>query len=270
VDVVEGALVDGPNAVSLSHRPVVLLNDNRVSVHRRDPGDMPIRPSIGLSDSTRFGGAVDRDAGSSGSVIPGVRVAPGGALVSVGKMDTETLVDALCDERGALALVVVPLVDAAAGVVNVVVFAGSGNLARRLRARALAGHEAVLAGLDIVVGHIAAVRGLVPDVVAVDVVAVGLAGELDVGGPGVGFDDRAGSRGLRTAVERVGVGQGIRCGRDQSYGGGQKRERSDDGKLHCVWKTKSEGNWRRKSESRCYELGRCSGCVLMMMLWVEL
>jgi hypothetical protein len=254
VNVVEGALIDGPNAVLLLLHPVVLLNGDRVSVHSRHPCNMPIRSSVGMSDSTRLGGAVDLDTGRFGSVIPRVRVAPSGALVLVGEMDTKTLVDTLGDERGTLALVVVPFVDAAAVIVNVVVFAGSGDLSRRLRAWALAGHESVLAGLDIVVGHIAAILGLVPYVVTVDVVAVGLAGELDVGGPGVGFDNRAGSRGLRTAVERVGMREGVWCGGDQSDGRGQKGERSDDRKLHCVCNVDSGGNWRRNCGSRCYEL----------------
>lgn len=52
------------------------------------------------------------------------------------------------------------------------------------------GDIAVGAGLDIVVGYVAAVRGLVPDIVAIDTSAGGLAADRDIGSQLVGFESR--------------------------------------------------------------------------------
>ena len=57
------------------------------------------------------------------------------------------------------------------------------------------------AGLDVVVGDVAAVCCFVPDVGAVDGLAGGLAGELDVVAFFVGLDDAVAGCGARAAVD---------------------------------------------------------------------
>ncbi len=72
-------------------------------------------------------------------------------------------------------------------------------------AAALGRHVARGAGLDVVVGDVAAVGGLVPERVAIDAGAWGLAGDLDVGTLLVGLDDLVAGAGTRAAVEGVGL-----------------------------------------------------------------
>lgn len=81
--------------------------------------------------------------------------------------------------------------------------------------------------LDVVVGDVAAIRGLVPEGVAVDAGARGLAGELEVGALRVGLNQGVASTGAGAAVER-GLGR-VRAhhGRD-----GRKEDREGGGKLH--------------------------------------
>jgi len=65
-------------------------------------------------------------------------------------------------------------------------------------------------GLDVVVGNIAVVDGLIPDIVAVDGFTLGLASNGDRGclGSLVGLDDLGLTVGLGAAVEGVGLGDG--------------------------------------------------------------
>lgn len=102
MDVVESALGNSALAVALALGPVVLLDGDLVAVDGGDPGDVAVAAGVGLGDAAGLGGAVDRDAGALGRVVPGVGVAPVGALVLVVELDAEALVDAPRDKGGAL------------------------------------------------------------------------------------------------------------------------------------------------------------------------
>lgn len=103
---------------------------------------------------------------------------------------------------------------------------GTGATAATAGAAAITvfGHVAAAAGLDVVIGHIAAVGGLVPELVAVDVVAGGLAGDGEVGAALIGLDDTVISTGARPTVEIIGV-DGVSAGQRQSNGCGKSEER---------------------------------------------
>lgn len=90
------------------------------------------------------------------------------------------------------------------------------------------GNVAAGTGLDIVVAHVAAVRGLVPELVAVDVGAGGLAGDAEVGSALVGLDDAVAGARTGAAVEIVSV-DGIGAGQGQGNGCGEGEERE----VHC-------------------------------------
>lgn len=94
--------------------------------------------------------------------------------------------------------------------------------------RALLGNIAVGARLDVVVGDVAPVLGLDPEVVAVDAGAFGLARDLDVGALLVGLDDLVAGARAAAAVERVGL-DGV--GADRWEDGGREGE-GDQGDLH--------------------------------------
>lgn len=92
---------------------------------------------------------------------------------------------------------------------------------------AVLGHVVAGAGLDVVVGHVAAVRGLVPKLVTVDVGAGSLAGDGKVGAALVGLDDAIVGTRTRAAVEVVSV-DGIGAGQRQSNGCGE----GEEGEVH--------------------------------------
>jgi len=96
---------------------------------------------------------------------------------------------------------------------------------------ALAGHIAVAASLDVIVRNIAAVRGLVPKIVAVDIGASSLAADLDVGALLVDLLDRVASAWAAATVDVV-AGNGIGAGGSKEGGNG-----GEDGELHF-------GDWR--------------------------
>ena len=235
MDVVKSALGERPSAISLLTSIIVLLHGDAVARDGRDPSDVAVVAGVGLGDGAGDGLAVDGDAGLLGGGVPGVGVAPGGALVAVGEVDAEAVVDAPGDEAGALALVVVPLVDAAAlARVGVVVLGRAGDFPVAAAAAvvaasiALVGHEAIAAGPDVEVGDVAAVGGLVPDVVAEDVRAGGLAGDVHVlvfriALLDVGVDVRARATGYGV----MGNGEGAHKGGGQGEGEGSNR-----GELH--------------------------------------
>ena len=83
------------------------------------------------------------------------------------------------------------------------------------------------AGLDVVVGDVAAIRGLVPECVAFDACARGLAGDLDIGALLVCLHDFVAGSGTGAAVERVRF-DGVRADHGHS---GHKTE-SDERELH--------------------------------------
>jgi len=240
VNVFESTLGNSPLSIALHLGVIVLLNGDLVAVDSNNPRDMAITTTtlVGLGDAARLGIVIDLDADLLRCIIPLERVAPDAALVPVGELDAQTLVDAPRDERGALALEVIPRIHAAAAALvwvvvghragNANAISGAGTRAGA-RARALGGDITIGAGLDIVIGHIAAVRGLVPKLIAVDAGASGLAGDLDIGALGVGLFDRVAGARTRAAVDivardpitldKAGEGQGL-------------KEARDDGELH--------------------------------------
>lgn len=92
---------------------------------------------------------------------------------------------------------------------------------------AVLGNVAAGAGLDVVVAHVAAVGGLVPEFVTVDVGAGGLAGDAEVGSALVGLDDAVVGAGTGAAVEIVGV-DGVGAGQGQGNGCGE----GEEGEMH--------------------------------------
>ena len=125
VNVVESALRQSTSAVSLSVHIVILLNRHTAPRNALHPSNMSIVASIRLRNRARLWRAVDGDAGRARGLVPAVCVAPVVALVLVGEVDALAVVDAVGDKAGALALVEVPGVDAAAAAaVRVVVGAG--------------------------------------------------------------------------------------------------------------------------------------------------
>lgn len=92
---------------------------------------------------------------------------------------------------------------------------------------AVLGDHAARAGLHVVVGDVAAVRGLVPDSAALDILTVSLAGEGDVVTPCVCGDDRIVRRGTGAAVDTVAV-DGVGIG----HGEGSREGHSQVGEMH--------------------------------------
>ena len=88
---------------------------------------MSISPRIALSTRTDFGSLVDSDARCAGRLVPAICVSKVLAFVLVVEGFAQSVIDAPGDEGGALALVEVPGIDAAAGAgctVGVIVCAG--------------------------------------------------------------------------------------------------------------------------------------------------
>lgn len=96
--------------------------------------------------------------------------------------------------------------------------AGTGAPAAAAAGAALVGDIAGRAGLDVVVGNVAAVGGFVPQAVAEDALAGLLAGDLYVGALGVGLDAFVAGAGAGATVYAVG-GDGV--GRGQWDCGGE-------------------------------------------------
>ena len=178
MDVVKTALGNRARAVTLPNAVVILLDSHLITRNLGDPGNMAPSSCIALGDAARNGLVVDNNASLACSIIPRVGIAPGGTLISVVELEAESLVDTPSDEASALALVVVPWINAAAlALVGVVVRDRTGDAAAwGLRAaRALLRDVAVGASFDVVVRYVAAVGGLIPDVVPVDAGSGGLA-----------------------------------------------------------------------------------------------
>lgn len=100
---------------------------------------------------------------------------------------------------------------------------GSAATTSATAAIALLGDVAGTSGLDVVVGDVAAVGSLVPDVVSVDISAVGLTGDGNVESFLVALDNRVGGTRTRATVHTVagdGVGADQRC--DGSEGKSQQ------------------------------------------------
>lgn len=92
---------------------------------------------------------------------------------------------------------------------------------------AVLGDHSVGAGLHVVVGDVAAIRGFVPDSVAVDILAVSLAGEFDVVAPSVCGNDRIVRRGTSAAVDTV-TANGVGIGHRE----GSREDHSQVGEMH--------------------------------------
>jgi len=213
--------------------PIILLNRHRILPHGCHPRHMSHLPGVRLRDTPHLGRLVHRDARLPRRLVPLVCIAPRLTLILVMKLQTQPLVDPPGDEADALALVVEPGVDAVAPValafVGVVVCDGAGEFGGGwFGSFALFGDEAVFAGFDVVVGYVAVVRGLVPDVVARDGFAGGLAGDGDVFAFGVGLLDGvagswAGAAVYAVAFDGVGGGEGEGCCLE---------EEGEEGELH--------------------------------------
>jgi hypothetical protein len=152
--------------------------------------------------------------------------------------------------QGLTALVVVPRVDAAAlALVRVVVSHGAWDAGGAAAARwALGGDEAVDACLDVVVGHVAAILCLVPDVVALDRGACGLADDFDVRALCIRLLDWVVGARAGAAVDsgaRDGVGA-------READGHSLEESGEDGDLHCEVEVESfvKKNKRTKKTKR--------------------
>lgn len=163
MNVAKGALSHSPPTVSLPCSPVVLLNVDVAPRYPRHPGDMPVRARVRLRDRACLGCVVDGSARLTRRGVPEVRVAPVRALVLVVEVDSQLAVHAECDEAGALALVVVPGIDAtAAPCVGIVVRHGSERVIVYVCWR-LADVGNIRASIDDGIGNVAAVMCEVPD-----------------------------------------------------------------------------------------------------------
>lgn len=139
MDVVESVLGYCASGVCLPLSPVVFLNCNLVARNLAHPCDMSSRSLVALSNTSGLGGFVDSDAAGLGRLIPRVGVAPVVALVMVGELDAQSLVDAICDKAGALALVEGPGVNTTAlSTVGIVVGLRARDSASSKLVRALA------------------------------------------------------------------------------------------------------------------------------------
>lgn len=244
MNVLEGANRQRARAVALHVHVVVLLDGDEVTINRRNPRDMPRLTGISLCNGPWHWLVVDLDADSASGLVPGVRVTPRGTLELVMKVDAEALVDAPCDETGALAREVEPAVFVAAGAsavwVVVLDFAcvagvaaasarvgGLGGLGRGGRGGdggsvALGFDVLACAGLYVVVGEVAAVGGQVPDSVTIYAGAGGLAGYGHGVALGVGLLDGVVCARTSAAVDGVpsdGVGALRGVGWDGDIGG---------------------------------------------------
>ncbi|KFZ16990.1 hypothetical protein V502_04809 [Pseudogymnoascus sp. VKM F-4520 (FW-2644)] len=184
---------------------------------------------IGLRNAPWHRLVVDLDADLASGLVPGVGVAPRGALVLVHKVDIEALVNTPRDETGALARVVVPAVDIAAGAgrVWVVVLDGAvaGCAAAGWGGRGGDGAGVALGldvlartGLYVVVGDVAAVGGEIPDGVSVHAGARGLAGDGHGVALGVGLLDGVVCAGTGAAVDDA-PSDGVGAVRGVAWGG---------------------------------------------------
>lgn len=181
VDVVEGAGRNSASAVTFFSGIIVLFDCHLATRDLGNPRNMAIPSSVALGDASGDRGFVDLHTSSLRSFVPAVCVAPVGTLVLVVELDAETVVDAPSDEARTLALVVIPLVNAAAlALVRVVILHRAGDGATRGLAGALGCYIAVLAGLDVVVSDVTTVGGLVPNAVAEDGGALCLASDFDI------------------------------------------------------------------------------------------
>lgn len=230
MDIFEGANRQRARAVALHVYVVKLLDGDGVALHSRDPRDMPRLPGIGLRNAPWHRLVVDFDADLASGLVPGVGIAPRGSLVLVHEVDVEAIVDAPRDETSALARVVVPAVDVAAGAgpVWVVVLDGAvaGGAAAGWGRRggdrvgvALGLDVLARAGLYVVVGDVAAVGGEIPDSVAADASAGGLAGDGHGVALGVGLLDgvvcaRTGAAVDDAPSDGVGAVRGVAWGGD--------------------------------------------------------
>lgn len=114
MDVLESALGHGTSSIGLFLCIVVLLNSDLVTANLCNPSDVAARTGVCLGNRAWLRGIVDGYAACPGRLVPGIGVAPVVALVVVGELDAEALVDAVGNEAGALALEECPWVSAAA------------------------------------------------------------------------------------------------------------------------------------------------------------
>lgn len=215
MDIVERALGNRACAIGPIVFVVVLLDSHRIARDFSNPSDVSSRPSIALRDASRDGLVIYTDASLARSLVPRIGITPCSALVLVVEVDTEALIDAPGDKAGALALEVVPFVGRAAlALVRVIVRDGAGDLAAAATATgaaALGLHVPVGAGLDVVVGDVAAVGGFVPDAVSADDGAFALAADCDAVAFLVGFLHGVAGAGAGATVDGCagdGVGEG--------------------------------------------------------------
>lgn len=137
---------------------IVLFNANISARNTCNPSNMT-RPSIRLSNAPGHRTAINGNASRSRRLIPRTRIAPVVALILIGEMETKPAVDPPCDEAGTLALIIFPWINPATTTfVRIVV---CDRAWETTAGRAFASHVASRASLDIVVGHIAAVRGFI-------------------------------------------------------------------------------------------------------------
>lgn len=94
---------------------------------------------------------------------------------------------------------------------------------------AVGSNVAAGAGLDVVVAHVAAVGGLVPQLIAIDDGAWCLTGDGQVSARVVGLDDAVAGPGPGATVQTIGL-DGIGIGQGESQSGGQGENRQ----LHFV------------------------------------
>jgi hypothetical protein len=122
---------------------------------------------------------------------------------------------------------------------------------REVAAAAAAGAAGIAVGrdvagaarLDVVVGDVAPVRGLVPERVAVDARAGDLAGDLEIGALGVRLDDLVAGARARAAVEGVGLdGVGADHGHSGREGDSEERKLHDEDCGRC-WMEGAVLNW---------------------------
>lgn len=110
VDILERRLRHSPLSVLLLVCPIVLLNRNLLLANFRDNRNMTKFSSICLRDAPNLWRVVDFDAGSLGSFVPGVGIAPMVAFVLVGEFHAG-FVKAVGDEARALTLIDRSVVD---------------------------------------------------------------------------------------------------------------------------------------------------------------
>lgn len=101
------------------------------------------------------------------------------------------------------------------------------STATRAPTGALGSHIAAGASLDIIIGNVAAIAGLIPDSIAVHTSTSSLASYLDLGAFGIGFLYSVACTWSRAAVDTV-AGNGI-----GTCNGSCQSSRGEEGELHC-------------------------------------